>query len=153
MGIVANIKGPAGPIQTISTAIVLPNGSASAAATNLAINVVNAVSDMNLRRVVDLRGLAKCKILGRIGGSLVSATKIRLQYHTGGNVAIASGDPGWTTLADTAGSHTLNTLFYSAELAVPAGAQIQMCLIRAVLFSGDGVADPTISCCIADFYP
>lgn len=146
-------QGATGPIQTQQVIFVHPLTSASAAATNLALNAVNAVSDMNLRRVVDLRGLTKCRMMGRIGGSLVAATKIRLQYHTGGNIAISSGDAGWTTLADSAGGHVISVLFYSTELAVPVAAQIQTCVVRAVLFSGDGAADPTISCCVVDFYP
>ena len=156
MPVVSNIKGPqgnAGVIQTVQVPFLAPNDTASAVATNLAVNVVNAVSDMNLRRVADLRNLTKCRVMGRIGGSLTSATQIRIQYHTGGNVAVASGDAGWTTLADSVGNHTVNTLFYTAELAVPAGARIQFCLLRAVLFSGNGTADPTITACVADFYP
>lgn len=102
--------------------------------------------------MVDLRGKTKVRIQGRIGGALVAATKLRVQYHTGVNPAVATGDGGWTTLADTAGSHTLNTMFYSAEINVPAGAQINNCLIRVGLFSGDGAADPTITCCVLNFY-
>lgn len=90
--------------------------------------------------------------MGRIGGSLVAATKLRVQYHTGGNPAVASGDAGWTTLAETAGSHTLNTMFYSAEIAIPAGAQINDCLVRVGLLGGDGVADPTITACTLNCY-
>lgn len=136
-----------------STLDLLPVwGTASAAATNLAANTFNAVSDPNYRQMVDLRGKTKLKVMGRIGGALVAATKLRVQYHTAGNPAVATGDAGWTTLADTAGSHTLSTLFYSAELSVPAGAQINDCLVRVGLFSGDGAADPTITCCILNFY-
>lgn len=139
--------------QSLHVVLLHPLTTASAVATNLAANTVNAVSDPNLRQFVDLRSLTKCKIMGRIGGSINPANKLRIQYHTGNNIGVSSGDAGWTTLADTAGSHTLNTLFQGAETAVPAGAQIQTCLIRAVLFGGDGVADPTISCCIIEFYP
>lgn len=137
----------------LHTTFVSPLTSASAAAANLAVGIVNAVSDPNLRQFVDLRGLTKCRIHGRIGGSITSANKIRLQFHTGGNVLVASGDAGWTTLADSAGTHALNTMFFSATLAVPPAAQVETCLVRPVLFDGNGVADPTISCCILDFYP
>lgn len=132
--------------------LLLPSGSASAAATNLASNTFNAVSDPSYRYMVDLRGCTKVRIQGRIGAALVAATKLRVQYHTGVNPAVASGDAGWTTLADTAGSHTVNTMFYSAEISVPAGAQINDCLVRVGLFSGDGAADPTITACILNFY-
>lgn len=132
--------------------ILAPNDAASAAATNLAANTFSAVGDPSYRRMVDLRGKTKVRIMGRIGGALVAATKIRIQYHTGGNPAVASGDAGWTTLADTAGSHTLNALFYTAEIAVPAGAQINDCQIRCGIFSGDGAADPTITACTLNFY-
>lgn len=159
MGVVANIKGPqgntgsVGPVQTIQVPFVFPLGTASAAATNLGAGVTNAVSDPSLRRFVDLRGMTKCKIMGRIGGSLVSTTKIRLQYHLGGNIAVATGDAGWTTLAESAASHTVNTMFYTAELTIPAAARIQTALVRATLNGGDAVADPTITACVVDFYP
>lgn len=147
-------SGGSGTVVGRSPVVLLhPMMAASAVATNLAANAVNAVSDPNLRQMVDLRGLTKVRIQGRIGGTLVAATKIRIQYHTGGNVAVATGDAGWTTLADSAGSHAAGTMFYSAEIAVPAGAQINNCLIRAVLFSGDGAADPTITACLLNFYP
>lgn len=155
MALVANIKGPSGsvgPVQTLTVPILLPNATASAAATNLAASTFSAVSDMNLRHFADLRGMTKCRVTGRVGGSLVAATKIRVQYHIGGNIAVASGDAGWTTLATTAGSHALNTLFRSGEIVVPSGSQIQDCIVRAGLFDGNGVADPTITCCIIDFY-
>jgi hypothetical protein len=152
----AGSTGPQGPTGAsgATTLDLLPAwGTASAAATNLAVNVFNAVSDPNFRQMVDLRGKTKLRIMGRIGAALAAATKLRLQYHTSGNPAIATGDAGWTTLADTAGGHTVNTLFYSAELLVPAGAQINDCLVRVGLFSGDGTADPTITCCMVNFYP
>lgn len=116
------------------------------------MNAFNAVNDPNYRSMVDLRGRTKVRVVGRIGGALVAATKLRVQYHTGGNPAVASGDGGWTTLAETAGSHTLATLFYTAEIAVPAGAQINNCLIRVGLLSGDGAADPTMTACVLNFY-
>jgi hypothetical protein len=130
-----------------------PHMAASAIATNLALNTFNAVSDPSFRQMMDLRGYTKVRIQGRIGGTLVAATKIRIQYHTGGNPAVLTGDAGWTTLADTAGSHTVNVMFYSAEIAVPAGAQVNDVQIRCGLFSGDGAADPTVTCCICNFYP
>lgn len=129
-----------------------PHMAASAVATNLALNAFNAVSDPNFRQMCDLRGFTKVRIQGRIGGALVAATKIRIQYHLGGNPAVVTGDAGWTTLADSAGSHTVNVMFYSAEIAVPAGAQVNDVLIRCGLFSGNGTADPTITTCIMNFY-
>jgi hypothetical protein len=132
--------------------LLAPSGAASGAATNLALNAFNAIGDPAYRTIADLRGRTKVRVMGRIGGALVAATKLRVQYHTGGNPAVATGDAGWTTLAETAGSHTLNTLFYSAEINVPVGAQINHCLIRVGLFSGDGAADPTITACVLNFY-
>lgn len=152
----AGSQGPTGPSGAAGLAlpvnILLPAMSASAIATNLALNTFLAVSDMNLRQMVDLRNLAKCKLVGRIGGSLVAATKIRIQFHPTGGIAVSSGDAGWATLGDSAGSHTLNTLFDSAEIAVPVAAQVQNCCVRVGLFSGDGVADPTITCAMLRFY-
>ena len=146
--------GPTGAagFDSLAVGLLAPNGAASAAATNLASNTFNAVSDPSYRWMVDLRGKTKVRIMGRIGAALVSATKLRVQYHTGGDPNVSSGDAGWTTLADTAGSHTVNVMFYSAEINVPAGAQINNCLIRVGLFSGDGAADPTITACVLNFY-
>lgn len=127
--------------------------AASAVATNLAANAFNAVSDPNLRQIHDLRSQAKLRIQGRIGGTLVAATKLRVQYHLGGDPAVSSGDAGWKTLADSAGAHTVNAMFYSAEAVVPAEAQINNLLLRVGLFSGDGVADPTVTCCVLNLYP
>jgi hypothetical protein len=142
-----------GTLYGVQVVLHHPHMAASAVATNLAINTVNAVSDPSFRQMVDLRGMTKVRIQGRFGGAVVAATKLRIQYHVGVNPAVATGDAGWTTLADSAGSHTVNTMFYSAEIAVPAGAQINNCLLRCVIFSGDGAADPTISTCILNFYP
>lgn len=144
---------PAAATGGVSVTLHAPNQAASAAATNLAATTFSAVDDPNYRWMGDLRGRTKVRILGRIGGSLVAASKLRVQYHTGGNPAVASGDGGWTTLATTAGSHTLATLFYSAEIAVPSGAQINDVLIRVGLYDGDGAADPTVSACILSLYP
>jgi hypothetical protein len=137
---------------SLSVDLLSANDAASAVATNLALNVFNAVGDPAFRRMLDLRGKTKVRIMGRIGGALVAATKLRVQYHTGGDPAVLTGDAGWTTLADSAGSHTLNALFYSAESDVPAGARINDCLIRVGLFSGNSTADPTITCCVLNFY-
>ena len=141
-----------GPIQTQNVIFHHAMMAASAIATNLTVNTANAVSDPNLRQFVDLRGMSRCRIHGRIGGSVNAATRIRLQYHTGGNIAVASNDAGWQTLAETAGSHTVNVMFQTVELVLPISVQIQRCLVRPILFSGDGAADPTITCCIVNFY-
>lgn len=155
---IQGIPGPAGSSGANgasggSRVLLHPGMAASAAATNLAANTWNAVSDPSYRQMTDLRGLSKVRIQGRIGGSLTPATKLRVQYHVGGNPAVASADAGWTTLAESAGAHTLNTMFYSAEISVPAGAQVNDVLIRVGLFGGDGVADPTITCAVLNFYP
>lgn len=147
----AGNTGPSG-MTSKCLAILPPYAAASAAATNLALNTFSAVGDPAYRYMVDLRGCTKVRIMGRFGGTIVAATKIRVQYHTGVNPAVSSGDAGWTTLADSAGSHTVNTMFYSAEISVPAGAQINDCLVRAGIFSGDGAADPTMSACVLNFY-
>jgi hypothetical protein len=146
---------PAGSGTIYGVQVVLhhPHMAASAAATNLAANTFNAVSDPAFRQFVDLRGMTKIRIQGRFGGAVVAATRLRIQYHTGGNPAVVTGDAGWTTLAESAGSHTVNVLFYSAEIAIPAGAQINDCLIRCGIFGGDSAADPTLSCCILNCYP
>lgn len=130
-----------------------PYLAASAAATNLAATTFSAIDDPNYRWMGDLRNLTKLRIMGRIGGSLSTATKLRVQYHVGGDPAVATGDGGWTTLATTAGTHTLNTLFYSSELTIPSGARINDVLLRVGLYDGDGVADPTISACLLNVYP
>lgn len=117
----------------------------SAAATNLAAGNTNCVSDPSLRGMFNMYGKTKIRWIGKIGGSINAATKIRLQYHTGGNIAVASADAGWTTLDTSAGTHTLNTYFYTAEVAVPLAAQINGLVVRACLFDGNGVADPTIT--------
>lgn len=147
------LPGSPGAVQTTHIVLLNPHTSPSVVATNLAANTFNAVSDPSFRQMVDLRSLTKLKIVGRIGGTLVAATKLRVQYHPGGNIAVATGDAGWATLADTAGSHTLNVLFESAELAVPALARIQSCVVRVGLFDGNGTADPTITTCMLRFYP
>jgi hypothetical protein len=130
-----------------------PYQAASAAASNLAANAVNAVGDPNYRQVHDLRGMTKARLQGRIGGTVNAATRLRIQYHLGGNPAVLTGDAGWTTLCESAGSHVAGTMFYSAELSIPAPAQVNNVLLRAVLFSGDGAADPTITTAILCVYP
>lgn len=130
-----------------------PFAAASAAATNNVTTAVTAVADPNYRRFEDLRGLTKCRLLGRFGGTVHTSTKLRIQYHTGGNPAIATGDAGWATLCESAGSHAVGTMFYSAEVPVPLAAQINHCLLRAVIAGGDGLADPTLTCCLLNVYP
>ena len=145
-------QGSGGAPAACCAPLLLPLMAASAVATNNALNAVNAVSDPNLRQMANLSGITKARIQGRIGGTLAPATKIRLQYHLGGNPAVATGDAGWTTLADTAGAHTTGVMFYSGELVVPAAARVNNVLIRPVIFSGDGAADPTITACVVNFY-
>lgn len=135
------------------TVIVKGSGSsASAAATNLALDTFNAPDDPAYRVVVDLRGLTKVRLFGRMSGTLVAATKIRIRYHPGGDPTVSTADGSWATLMDTAGSHTASTDFYSAAADVPAAAQINDCVIQAGLFSGDGAADPTLAKVVLSFY-
>jgi len=131
--------------------LLYPAGPASPAATNIAVNTFVAVGDPSYRMMIDLRGMTNVKVMGRIGGALVAVTALRVQYHTGGNPAVATGDAGWTTLATTPGNHTLDTLFYTGNLAVPAGAAILDCLLRVGIWSGNGTADPTITACVLNF--
>lgn len=119
--------------------------NASAAATNNPANTFVAVSDPSLRVAVDMRGIDFFRIQGRLGGTLVAQTAIRVQYHLGGNINVATGDAGWATLGDSAGSHTLSTVFESADITVPTAAKVQGCIIRMGIFGGDGVVDPTIT--------
>lgn len=148
------IQGQTGPSGPSKTHVVLhhPLMVASAVATNLALNTFNAVSDPSLRQIVNLTGCTKVRLVGRIGGTLTAVTKLRVQYHLGANPAVVTGDAGWVTLLDTAGAHTVSVMFYTAEIAVPAAAQVNNVLVRVGLFSGDGVADPTITCCTLSFY-
>jgi hypothetical protein len=126
--------------------------AASSAATNLALDTWSAVDDPDYRVMVDLRGMAYARLLGRIGGSLVAASKIRVQYNPTSDPTIATGDGGWAELLTSAGSHTLDTAFLTAAVAVPSAARIFPCLIRVGLYSGDGAADPTISGAMLTFY-
>lgn len=126
--------------------------TATGAFSNLAASTVGAVGDPLYRTMVDLVGYTHVKMVGRITGSLAAATKIRIQYHTGGNLGVASADGGWTTLITSAGGHTLNVMFTTGELSVPSGAQITDCILRMVLFDGDGAADPSVSNCALFFY-
>ncbi len=118
---------------------------ASVAATNLAASTLNCVSDPSLRTVMNMSGLTKVRFMGKLGGTVVAATTMRLQYHTGGNIAVATGDAGWTTLDTSAGSHTAGAWFYSTEITIPTAAQADNMIIRACIFGGDGAADPTIT--------
>jgi hypothetical protein len=129
-----------------------PKDAATGAFSNLAASTVGAVSDPSYRAFTSLVGFTKVRFLGRLGGSIVAATKLRIQYHTSSDPTVATGDAGWTTLTTSAGSHTLSALFLTAEEAVPSGARINPVQIRAVLFDGDGVADPTMTCLRAFFY-
>lgn len=123
----------------------------AAAANNLAAAFV-AVSDPSLRQMTDLRFATKGRMQARIGGSLDASTKIRLQYHLGGNPAVGTADPGWVTLFTSAGGHLLNQMFYSPEFVIPEVARVNDVLVRAGIFGGNGVADPTITCCVLNLY-
>jgi hypothetical protein len=127
--------------------------AASAAATNLALNTLNCVSDPNYRTITNLKGMTKIRLLGRFGGTLVNATTMRIQYSTSANPAIATGDASWATLATSAGTHTTGTYFYTAEFAIPAAAQINNVQLRACIFSGDSFADPTLTAAKLNIYP
>lgn len=123
----------------------------SAVATNLAASTFNAVSDPYLRRMVDLRHSTKMRIMGDFKGSVATATKMRIQYHTGGNWLVSSGDGGWATLGDSAGSHTIQTPWVSSEITIPTAARIKDCVIRCGIYDGNGTADPLISTCFLYF--
>lgn len=124
----------------------------SAAATNLAASTLNCVSDPSLRTIVNLSGTTKMRVMARFGGTVATTTTMRLQYHIGGDPAVATGDAGWTTLDTSAGTHTVGTWFYTAEMNLPAGAQISNVMIRACVFGGNGTADPTITGVRANAY-
>lgn len=145
------VPGPRGP-GGVSVVLLHPRGTASAAAALLAAGAFSAVSDPDLRAVVRLTGFSKVRVHGRLGGVLVGPAKLRVQYHPGGDPAVASGDAGWATLADSAGSHSAGAMFYSAEVALPAGALVDHCLLRAGLYDGDGLASPTIMACVVSLY-
>ena len=100
-----------------------------------------------------MRGLTKVRIQGRLGGTVHSLNRLRLEYNLSGDPDVSTFHAGWTVLADELGSaHSANVMFYTPELAVPAAAQVNNCLIRVGILGGDGVADPTITCCILNFY-
>jgi hypothetical protein len=147
-----SLIGPSGPLTGKTIVLLAPNGAASAAATNLAANTFSAVSDPAFRQIHDLRGMTKARIHGRLGGAVVAATRLRFQYHLGGDPAIASGDAGWITLVESAGSHAVNVMFYSAEINIPVGAQMNDVLLRVGIFGGNGTADPTITCASLSVY-
>jgi hypothetical protein len=44
-------------------------------------------------------------------------------------------------------------MFYTAEAAIPAAAQINDVLVRACIFSGDGTQDPTLTQAQINVYP
>jgi hypothetical protein len=137
-----------------------PSDTVPAAATNLAANAFLAVSDPNLRVMACLRGSAAppsptlrwARLQGRIGGALATATKIRVQYHLGGDPGVATGDVGWKTLLDSAGTHTLSTMFVTAPVAIPDEAKIPNLILRAGLFGGTGAVSPTLTCAILNLY-
>lgn len=135
-----------------SVVLLHPNMIPSLPATLNALNTFAAVSDPYLRQMVDLRNATKVRVMAAIGDALVAASAVRIQFHTGGDPAVVSGDAGWTELVTTAGSHLLATMFYAAEAAVPSGARINHCLVRAGLFSGNGLVSPTLTACILNFY-
>ena len=127
--------------------------TASAAATNLAAATLNCVSDPSLRIMTNLKGMTRIRFMGRFGGTIVAATTMRIQYNTSANPAIASGDAGWTTVDTSAGSHTANQMFYTAEATIPVVARVNPIQIRACVLGDDGAADPTITAVQLNVYP
>src|SRR5687767_4085341 len=95
-----------------------PFMSPTASAANNGANNFAAVSDPSLRQMTDLRYASKGRMQGRIGGSISTASKIRLQYHLGKNPAVLSADPGWVDLFTSAGTHLLNQMFYTPEFVI-----------------------------------
>lgn len=148
----AIVASGAGATGSLSVEFLKSNDAATGAFSNLGVGAVGAVSDPSYRTFADLRAYTKVRFLGRIGGTLVAATKLRIQYSASSDPTIAIGDASWATLATSAGSHSLGVTFYTAEEAIPAEARLLPCQLRAVLFDGDGVADPTMSLLVANFY-
>lgn len=126
--------------------------SASAAATNNGATAFTAVSDPNFRILCGLEDLNYVYMQGRFGGSVVAATKLRVQYNITNDMNISTSDAGWTTLIESAGSHTVSQSFMTAVGNIPAGAKHPNCLLRCGVYGGDGIADPTITLCILNFY-
>ena len=89
---------------------------------------------------------------GRLSGSVVAATKLRVQYIITNDMNISTSDAGWTTLIESAGGHTINQSFLTGPVAIPAGAKYDNCILRCGIYGGNAVAAPTITLCIFDFY-
>jgi hypothetical protein len=145
----------AGLDNTLFTSgVVLQHGrwTASSVATDLAAVTHNAVDDPLFRTLVNLRGAKKCRLLGRLGGTVATATKIRVQYHAGKDPLVASGDAGWQALVSSAGSHVAGTSFWTAEGSIPSAARRKTIVLRPVIYDGDGVADPTLTIAILHIY-
>lgn len=124
----------------------------SAIASNLASNTFNAVSDPSLRQFANLGNYTQVRMQGRIGNSLVAATSILIQYHLSDDINVATNDAGWQTLITSSGGHTLNQMFYSDRILLPEELKVDNVIIRAGMYSGNGAADPRITCCILNFY-
>lgn len=139
------------PLNTLRIDVVHPL-AASAAATNNAAGAFTAVSDPNLRQIMDARGYSGVRLIARLGGTVAAASKIRIQYHLGQDINVTTGDAGWTTLGDTPGSHTVGQYYISPIIALPQAAQINGLVLRAGIADGNGAADPTITACTLAFY-
>ena len=103
--------------------------------------------------MTDLRGMTKVRIQGRFGGTVATATKMRIQYNTSADPNVATGDAGWATLAESAGTHTAAQYFYSAEASIATAAQVNPIQLRACIYDGNGTADPTITGAAITVYP
>jgi hypothetical protein len=86
------------------------------------------------RMQVDLRG--SDQVVGEALFSVVPAGLLRFEYSTNGGGA-------WSTLLDLGTGYTANVLKISAAAAVPAGAKVATCLLRAFV-TGNGTADPVL---------
>lgn len=124
----------------------------SAPATLNPVGVFAAVSDPYLRTMADLRNATKVRMMGEVGDAIIAVTAIRVQYHLGGDPAVASADAGWTELLTSAGSHVLAVPFYTAEISVPSAARVNNLLIRCGIWSGNSLTSPTIQACVLNFY-
>lgn len=124
--------------------IPLNDFSNSTAATDLAAGVFNAVGDQNYRNMADVRNYTSVQLWARLAGTVATATKVRVQYHTGGSPAISGADGGWTDLITSAGSHTTGVTFVTSAITLPVGARISNLLLRPGIYDGDGVADPVL---------
>ena len=145
------IRGAETIVKFLHVPIIDPWGTASSASPALAAATWDDLDDPNFRRILDLRGVVRMGIMGRLTAN-VPLTQIRVQFHTGGVITVLTTDDDWHTLNSSWGSHTADALWYEQSHTVPDGACVDGCISRVGLYGGDGVASPQITCCILHFY-